>query len=86
MRKNYLEKFNQLEDRIKGFKERFNKEIIILETAYPWTTDGADSYNNLFGGESPISGYPYTLDGQSQFLIDLTQNLLNLNLVIIYGQ
>ena len=69
--------FNQLEDRIKGFKERFNKEIIILETAYPWTTDGADSYNNLFGGESPISGYPYTLDGQSQFLIDLTQNLLN---------
>ncbi|MBR07536.1 MAG: arabinogalactan endo-1,4-beta-galactosidase [Rickettsiales bacterium] len=69
--------FNQLEDRIKGFKERFNKEIIILETAYPWTTNGADDYNNLFGGESPISGYPYTLEGQTSFLVELTQKLVD---------
>ncbi len=69
--------FHQLEDRIREFRERFNKEIIILETAYPWTTDGADNYNNLFGGENPISGYAFTLEGQTNYLIDLTKALKN---------
>ncbi len=69
--------FHQLEDRISGFSERFGKEIILLETAYPWTTDGADNYNNLFGGETPVSGYPYTVEGQTNFMVDLTQALKN---------
>lgn len=69
--------FHQLEDRIRRMRERFGKEVIILETAYPWTTEGADNYNNLFGGETPVSGYPFTLEGQTNYLVDLTKALKN---------
>ncbi len=69
--------FHQLEAYIEGIVEDYGKEVILLETAYPWTTEGNDNYNNLFGGEDPISGYPYTVDGQKDYLVDLTQALIN---------
>ncbi|MCV9387022.1 glycoside hydrolase family 53 protein [Reichenbachiella ulvae] len=67
----------QLEATVRGFKEDFGKEVMILETAYPWTTDGNDNYNNLFGGNDPIAGYPYTPDGQLALLKAMTQSVIN---------
>lgn len=69
--------FSSLETTLAGFKTTFNKEIIILETAYPWTTQGADSYPNHFGGDTPLTGYPYSLDGQLKFLKELHQIAIN---------
>lgn len=69
--------FHLLEGRISEFIEKFNKKVIILETAYPWMLAANDNYNNLFGGESPLSGYPYSVDGQTNYLIDLTQKLMD---------
>ena len=46
---------------------------MILETAYPWTTAGDDNYNNLFGGQAPLSGYPYTKKGQYDLMVKITQ-------------
>jgi len=66
-----------LEETIKGFVKDFKKEVIILETAYPWTTAGDDSYPNLFGSDTPLAGYPYTPAGQKQLMIDITQSLKN---------
>jgi len=62
----------EISAKIAAFKNRFNKEVIILETAYPWTTDGADNYNNQFGNaNAPLSGYPFTIQGQYDFLVKL---------------
>lgn len=67
----------QLSDRVAGFKSRYGKDIMILETAYPWTTDGDDTYNNLFGGQTPIAGFPYTPKGQSDLMKAITQELID---------
>ena len=81
-------RLSQLGQTIAGFKSKFNKDIIILETAYPWTTQGADSYPNIFGNPNDaISGYPFTKDGQLKYLKDLTQILIDAGAVgLVYWE
>jgi arabinogalactan endo-1,4-beta-galactosidase len=59
------------------FKSKYAKSVMILETAYPWTTSTNDSYNNLMGTETPITGLPFTEKGQSDFMIKITQEVLD---------
>jgi arabinogalactan endo-1,4-beta-galactosidase len=67
---------DNISDRIRFFKERFKKDVIILETAYPWTTDGADNYSNQFGSShTPLNNFPFTVDGQYDFLVKLTKEV-----------
>ena len=70
-------RINQLAQTVAGFKSDFGKEVMILETAYPWTTEWNDDYGNLFGGDDPISGYPYTPAGQLDMMTDITQALID---------
>ncbi|WP_178377168.1 glycoside hydrolase family 53 protein [Chryseolinea serpens] len=58
--------------KVAGFKARFNKDVIILETGYPWTRENADSYNNLFGDAQPLNGFPFTIQGQYDLMKKLT--------------
>lgn len=52
------------------------KEVMILETAYPWTSGNADAANNLLS--VPYPGYsPFTPARQKQWLIDLTQMVID---------
>ncbi|HTE34569.1 MAG TPA: glycosyl hydrolase 53 family protein, partial [Chryseolinea sp.] len=57
---------------VSSFKAKYGKDVIILETGYPWTTSGADNYNNLFGGIQPLAGFPFTEEGQYELLKKLT--------------
>ena len=54
-------------------KKRFNKDVIVVETAYPFTNDNADSAPNLLGPDTLIRDYPATPEGQHRYLVDLTQ-------------
>lgn len=67
--------FDQLENHIKNVKNKFGKDIIILETAYPWTTEGNDNMPNLFGDQVPLEGYAYTPSGQLNFMKDLSTKM-----------
>jgi arabinogalactan endo-1,4-beta-galactosidase len=66
---------DQLSTQISSFKTRYAKEVIILETAYPWTTNNDDGYTNLMGGTESISGYPYTVQGQVDLLTKIRQEV-----------
>ena len=46
----------QLSDKVAGFKSKYGKDVMMLETAYPWTNAGNDSYNNAFGSQAPLAG------------------------------
>ena len=48
-----------------------------METAYPWTTENADEYNNLFGSQPQVGEYSYTKEGQRAFMIDFTQKMIH---------
>ncbi|MDP4116738.1 MAG: glycosyl hydrolase 53 family protein [Bacteroidota bacterium] len=48
---------------------RYNKEILLAETAYPWTLQWNDNTNNVVGQASQLlPGYPATVEGQTSFL------------------
>jgi arabinogalactan endo-1,4-beta-galactosidase len=68
-------KIAQISDKVSLFKSRYNKDVMILETAYPWTSEANDSYNNAFGSEPAITGYPKTIEGQYDLLVKLTQEV-----------
>ncbi len=76
----YYTKWSEIPlSRIAAFTENFRlvykREVMILETAYSWTTDNADSYGNIFDDQSLINGYPATNEGQRQFMIDLVSQV-----------
>ena len=57
---------------VDSLARRYGKDIIIVETAYPWTLDWHDDTHNLVGlPEQLLPGYPATVDGQRAFLADL---------------
>lgn len=68
--------FGDLPALITKLKSTYNKKVMILETAYPWSTENIDSYGNQFGGQTPLTGFPFTKEGQTNFLVSLTQNVI----------
>jgi arabinogalactan endo-1,4-beta-galactosidase len=60
--------------KVAEFKTKFQKEVMILETAYPWTTQSNDNYGNLFSSGA-LPGYPFTQQGQYDFMVRLTREV-----------
>ncbi|HEX8383399.1 MAG TPA: arabinogalactan endo-1,4-beta-galactosidase [Sphingomonas sp.] len=67
----------QLGETIARVKARYRADVIVVETAYPFTNDGADRLPNLLGPDTLIPGYPATPAGQRRYLIDLTQTVVD---------
>jgi arabinogalactan endo-1,4-beta-galactosidase len=51
------------------------KDVMLVETAYPWGTDPAGVHSNL-DAKALLPGYPATPEGQKKFLVDLTRAVL----------
>jgi arabinogalactan endo-1,4-beta-galactosidase len=66
---------NDISTKITEFRTKFSKDVIILETAYPWTTAFKDSYTNHFGDSQPIAGYPFSEMGQYDFMKTLASEV-----------
>ena len=66
----------ELGQTINRLRQTYAADVLVVETAYPFTTDNADSSPNLLGEDSLIAGYPATPAGQKKYLIDLTQLVL----------
>lgn len=67
--------FKDLGGQIETMKAHFGRDIVVVETAYPWTLDGVDEAGNILGEDSLIEGYPATPDGQRRYLLDLMANV-----------
>jgi len=53
----------------------YNKKLMVVETAYPFTLENADSANNILGEDALISGFPASVEGQYQFLVTLKNKI-----------
>ncbi len=69
--------FSELTNHIKGIKTKHGKDLIVLETAYPFTTANNDNYPNIYFSQTPLAGYPYSFEGQKNFMISLTQKMID---------
>lgn len=61
---------------INRLRHLYAADVLVVETAYPFTTQNADAAPNLLGEDSLIPGYPATPAGQKSYLVDLTQLVL----------
>ena len=65
----------ELGQTIAAASKRYAADVMVVETAYPFTTAGEDSSPNLLGEDSLLAGYPATPAGQLHYLVDLTQTV-----------
>jgi arabinogalactan endo-1,4-beta-galactosidase len=64
----------KLGDHIKQMKEKYKKDIMVVETGYPWTASGSDGAGNVLGNGSKMEVYGNTISNEIQrdFMIELT--------------
>lgn len=68
---------NEISTFVSNFRRDYDKEVMIMETAYSWTMEEADGYGNIFDENSLVEGYPATKEGQLNYMIDLTQEVID---------
>ncbi len=62
----------ELERTTRMLRERYNKHVLLAETAYPWTLGWNDDYHNQVGlPEHVLPDFPSTPEGQANFLAAL---------------
>ena len=49
----------------------YNKDLMIVETAYPYTLTNVDSANNILNEDALVQGYPASQQGQLNYLNSL---------------
>ena len=79
--------FNDLPALVANMIQKYNRDFMVLETAYPFTTLNNDGYSNIFFNQAPLEGFPYTVQGQRDFLIALNRKMINAGaLGVIYWE
>lgn len=67
----------EITTKIKDLTAKTGKEVMIVETAFPWTTNNADNYGNIISGTNLPSGYQATKNGQLKYMKELTQAVID---------
>ena len=62
---------DRVDEYVRRWREEFRRQVMIVETAYPWTLDNADAYGNILGAEAVSERFPATVDGQRAYLSEL---------------
>lgn len=63
--------FTEVGPFVADLRTRYQRDIVIVETAYPWTLEAQDTAHNLLGDDALVAGYPASVDGQRRWLLDL---------------
>lgn len=71
-----LPTMEEVENKLKALKTTFGKQVIIVETAYPWTGNNADTYTNIISAADMAKGYEISPEGQFRYMKDLTQTVI----------
>ena len=61
---------------IATLRTTYSRKVMVVETAFPWTDQGADSYNNQISSNANATSYNLTQEDQKRYLQDLTQTVI----------
>ncbi|MCX6334320.1 MAG: glycosyl hydrolase 53 family protein [Bacteroidia bacterium] len=67
---------NNISNYVSLLKSSFHKDVMIMETIYPWTTQNADNYGNIVDPGKLTPDYPATEKGQYDYLHALTAEII----------
>ena len=62
--------------KLKSLKTLSGKDVMVVETAYPWTGDNADNYPNIISVADKAAGYEISKQDQFRYMKDLTQSII----------
>lgn len=68
-------KLNDLSFALETLIKRHNKKLMIVETAYPFTTRNADAAGNILGVDAGVPGIDISPEGQLEFLLELEKEV-----------
>ncbi|MCL7976725.1 MAG: arabinogalactan endo-1,4-beta-galactosidase [marine benthic group bacterium] len=69
---------DELRYNLPDLASRYGKEIVVVETSYPWTMEWKDEAPNIMGTEEDLHpGYPPTKEGQVAFLTEVREAVQN---------
>lgn len=68
---------SEIKNIIVSLKSTYNKDVVVVETAFPWTSQNADTYQNIFSGTEAPSGYTVSKEEQLRYMKDLTQTIID---------
>jgi arabinogalactan endo-1,4-beta-galactosidase len=60
---------------IKAARARYGADVVVVETAYPFTLEGGDSSGNVLGEHALAPGYRATPQDQKRYMVDLTRTV-----------
>jgi arabinogalactan endo-1,4-beta-galactosidase len=73
--------------KIARLRAKYGKDVVIVETAYPWTLKWNDQMGNLLGEDSLSPGYEASPEGQRRYLMQLQHSVTaNGGLGIVYWE
>lgn len=61
---------------VKNFRSDYGRQVMIMETAYPFTLKNDDKYNNFKGQQSLVEGYPTNTGGQYSYMKALAEQVI----------
>lgn len=65
-------RLDSLEANLADLSSRYDKDVIVVESAYPFTLGWNDEQGNIMGSESDLhEGYPATIEGQTSYFREL---------------
>ena len=67
----------EVQQKIAALKTLSGKKVMIVETAFSFTNDNADSYPNIMTAPGPIAGFPVSRDGQLAYMKALAQAVIS---------
>ena len=72
---------------VQALRDKYDKDVVVVETAYPWTLQYQDDAPNILGEVSLVPGYPASKAGQRNYLLDLMRAVLGAGgLGIVYWE
>lgn len=66
----------EVENKIRVFKTSYGKQVMVVETAYPWTGANADTYTNIISPADKAMDYDITPQEQFRYMKDLAQAII----------
>lgn len=70
------ETMSSIGNKIDSLQRTYNKKVMIVETAFPFTNEAADSYSNILTLDKKLENkYEATQNGQAVYLADLIQTV-----------
>ncbi|OCN04899.1 hypothetical protein A4S06_09950 [Erysipelotrichaceae bacterium MTC7] len=68
---------SQLSTQLNKIVDDFDKEVMVAETAYPYTLEDGDDQANLIKNKSQLKGYDASVDGQANMFRDVVDTVNN---------